>query len=193
MTGLRFADPDYDRLARALLADEQETCAVLFTCRGGSEGAWIIADWGLAPAAAYSHRDVISVSLKPSYLVELSNRARKDKLGIVVVHTHPHASGSPHFSPVDDEGERPLAEYFHRRVPGADHLALVIGPEGCRARRLGTAREIPVWEIGSCARPLFHPEVPEICSRTHDLQIRAFGAGGQAIISLMTLGLIGLR
>jgi len=192
MTGLRFAAPDYDRLARALLADEQETCAVLFTRRGGSESAWIVAGWVLAPAAAYSHRDTISVSLKPSYLVDLSNRARKEKLGVVLVHTHPHASGSPRFSPVDDEGERPLAEYFHRRAPGAHHLALVIGPEGCRARRLGTAQEIPVWEVGSCARALFHPEVPEISSQAHDRQVRAFGARGQAIISRITVGIIGL-
>jgi molybdopterin-synthase adenylyltransferase len=192
MTGLRFAAPAYERLAKSLLADEQETCAVLFTRAGGSEGAWIVTDWVIAPAAAYSHRDNLSAELKPSYLVEISNRARKEKLGVTLVHTHPQANGSPQFSPVDDDGEIPLAEYFHRRVPGTDHLTLVIGPEGCRARRLGTTQEVAVWEVGSCVRVLFHPNAPELDSPAHDRQIRAFGAHGQAIISRISVGIIGL-
>src|SRR4051812_27612297 len=105
MTGLRFAAPEYDRLARALLASEDETCAVVFTRSGGAEGAWIVADWTPAPPDAYSQRDQISVELKPSYLVEIANRARKEKLGVALVHTHPYCIGQPSFSPVDDAGE----------------------------------------------------------------------------------------
>jgi molybdopterin-synthase adenylyltransferase len=191
MMGLRFPAPEYDRLASALLADERETCAILFTRSGGPENAWIVADWTLAPADSYSHRDHISAELKPSYLVEIANRARKDKLGVVLAHTHPHTAGIPHFSPVDDAGEQPLAEYFGRRAPTGVHLALVIGPEGCRARRLGTVQEIPVWEIGACARPLFYPGLPNVSAPAHDRQVRAFGVQGQAILSQITVAVVG--
>ncbi|RWM40530.1 ThiF family adenylyltransferase [Mesorhizobium sp.] len=192
MTALRFAAPEYDRLARTVLAHDEETCAVVFTRSGGSEGAWIAADWVLAPEDAYSHRDGISAELRPAYLVEIANRARKEKLGVALVHTHPQAIGQPCFSTVDDAGEQPLSDYFGRRVPAASHLALVIGPDGCRARRLGIAHEIPVWEIGTCARALSYPGLPEISNLAHDRQVRAFGPRGQAIISHITVAIVGL-
>lgn len=192
MTGLRFAAAEYDRLARDLLAHEAETCAVVFTRSGGSDNAWIVADWVLAPDDAYSHRDSISAGLKPAYLVEIANRARKEKLGVVLVHTHPQAIGQPCFSPIDDAGEQPIFEYFARRVPSASHLTLVIGPDGCRARRLGTVDEIPVWEIGAHARALAYPGLPDINAPAHDRQVRAFGPRGQAIISHITVAIVGL-
>jgi hypothetical protein len=192
MTGLRFAAPEYDRLARTMLASEDETCAILFTRSGGSKDAWIAADWVLAPEDAYTRRDRISAELRPAYLVEIANRARKDQLGVAVVHTHPKAIGQPCFSTVDDAGEQPLSEYFERRVPSASHLALVIGPDGCRARRLGMTHEIPVWEIGACSRALSYPGLPDIISLAHDRQVRAFGPRGQAIISQITVAIVGL-
>ncbi|WP_189524196.1 MULTISPECIES: ThiF family adenylyltransferase [unclassified Mesorhizobium] len=77
-------------------------------------------------------------------------------------------------------------------MPAASHLALVIGPDGCRARRLGIAHEIPVWEIGACARALAYPGLPEISTLAHDRQVRAFGPRGQAIISHIAVAIIGL-
>lgn len=191
MTGLRFAAPEYDQLARAALTDERETCAILFTRTGGAENTWIVADWTLAPAEAYSHRDTVSAELKPSYLVATANRARKEKLGVALAHTHPQAIGQPCFSPVDDAGEQALAEYFERRATSGTHVALVIGPEGCRARRLGTTEEVPVWEIGSTARPLFYPALKHANACAHERQIRAFGSRGQAIVSEITVAVVG--
>jgi hypothetical protein len=190
MTGLRFAAPEYDRLARAALVDERETCAIVFTRGGGAENTWIVVDWTLAPTDAYAHRDSVSAQLKPSYLVEIANRARKEKLGVALVHTHPQAIGQPCFSPVDDAGEQSLAEYFQRRVTTGAHLALVIGSEGCCARRLGTTQDVAVWEIGSCARPLFYPAL-HVSTAAHDRQVRAFGVRGQAIVSQITVAVVG--
>lgn len=192
MSGLRFAAGSYAELARALLRDSRETCAVLFT-RGADLGDhWVVADVVLPPPEAYSHRDEVSAGLNSSYLVEIANRARKEKLGVVLVHTHPRALGSPCFSIVDDEGELQLAEYFERRVPEARHLAMVVGPQGCRARRLGAGEEISVWDVGQVARPLFHPALPTIAHGAHDRQVRAFGAAGQAVIKRLRVGVVGV-
>lgn len=191
MSGLRFACGGYAELARALLRDCRESCAVLFT-RGADLGDhWVVADVVLPPPAAYSHRDDVSAGLNPSYLVEIANRARKEKLGVVLVHTHPRALGSPSFSIVDDEGEFQLAEYFERRVPEARHLAMVVGPQGCRARRLGAGEEISVWDVGPVAHPLFHPALPDSVHGAHDRQVRAFGAAGQAAIKRLRVGVVG--
>jgi molybdopterin/thiamine biosynthesis adenylyltransferase len=192
MTGLRFSSPEYDRFARALLAHEVETCAVIFTRSAGAECGWLVAEWMLAPEDVYSRRDGISADLKPAYLVEIANRARTEKFGVALVHTHPDAIGQPEFSPVDHSGEQSLAEYFSRRVPAAQHLALVIGPDGCRARCLGTRAEIAVWQIGARARSLSYPGLPEISTPAHDRQVRAFGTRGQAIIGQITVGIVGL-
>lgn len=68
-------------------------------------------------------------------------------MAVVAIHTHPGSWGNPHFSATDDDGEAELASYLGRRGAPVPHVALVIGPEGARARILGGDEEVPVWEV----------------------------------------------
>lgn len=192
MSGLRFASPMFRELSERLLADQTcEACAVIFTHHNQAAQTWVVESVEVAPEWAYEQRDQVTAILKPAFLVEVANRARISNLSVVLVHTHPWAKGIPRFSHVDDSGEIELAEYFTRRVPEGSHLALVVGPEGCSARRLGTDLSIGVWEVGEhLTLHSEHSDGGGFADR-HDRQIRAFGQLGQSIIQDLKIGVIG--
>mgnify|MGYP002716596176 CR=1 FL=1 len=193
MSGLRFAGPMYAELAGNLLADRRvESCATAFATHDAATGTWVVHAATPVPEGAYERRGAVSAVLRPAYLVEVANRARPAGESVVLVHTHPAARGLPCFSHVDDDGEVALAEYFQRRAPDGSHLAAVIGPDGCRARRLGQAEEVPVWEVGERLVPRSFNVLAGVGTDRHDRQVRAFGAAGQRIVGSLRVGVVGV-
>lgn len=193
MSGLRFPAPLYGQMGADLLADRsREACAIVFTRFEPVSTTWVVADVTLAPDAAYERRDAVTAVLSSAFLVEVSNRARADRLGVVLAHTHPWAEGKPVFSKIDDDGEVALADYFERRAPDGAHLALVLGPDGCRARRLGAREEVAVWEVGSSLTLHSPLNAHPAADAGHDRQIRAFGEPGQRLLKSLRVGLVGL-
>src|SRR4051794_6104984 len=57
------------------------------------------------PKDAYAVRTATAASLKPSFCVEIVNRARAARAGVLLAHTHIGEQGRQGFSPVDDAGE----------------------------------------------------------------------------------------
>lgn len=193
MSGLRFANPMYENLASDLLGDRSmESCAIVFAKHETATGTWIAHAATPVPDGAYERRDAISAVLRAAYLVEVANQARPARDSVVLVHTHPMETGFPRFSPVDDDGEIALADYFNRRVPDGPHLALVIGPDGCRARRLGHETDIPVWEVGERLLSRSSNFFTVAAEAHHDRQVRAFGSSGQRIIASLRVGVVGV-
>jgi molybdopterin-synthase adenylyltransferase len=192
MKTLRFPAPIYSQLAESLLADRsRESCAIVYTRPGINDSSWLVADARIAPDDAYERRTATSATLKSAFVVELSNAARKDRLGIVMVHTHPFADGTPEFSSVDDLGEKELALYFARRVSHAAHLSMVIGPHGCRARRLASDEEVFVWQIGQVARVISSGQDRPGLHDIYDRQLLAFGESGQRALKSLRVGVVG--
>lgn len=193
MSGLRFASPTYSDLSRQLLCDpSRESCAIGYTYYHAPMDVWVVAAVELVPDSAYEQRDAVSAVLRPPFLVEVANRARAGRFNVVLIHSHPWSKGSPDFSQVDDDGEVALAEYFNRRVSGGSHLALVVGPEGCRARRLGAGVEVPVWEVGETLVPHSERSADSVTGIEHDRQIRAFGEPGQRFLRSLSIGVVGV-
>lgn len=192
MSGLRFAAPAYEELASALLADAPlESCGVAFAQADLNARTWLVRDAHAVPEDAYEVRTRTSATLRSAYLVDIANRARPAGDSVVLIHTHPFTRDAPSFSPIDDAGEIELAEYFGRRAPAGFHLAMVVGPDGCRARCLGTRDDIPVWEVG--ATLACRSGVPTALepSEIHDRQVRAFGRAGQQILAGLRVGIVG--
>lgn len=192
MSGLRFAAPAFAELLAALLTDQsRESCAIAYAHYDTAAESWVVMVAAPAPEDAYEHRNATSATLKSAFVVEVANRARAEGLSVVFVHTHPWAHGSPQFSPVDDAGETDLMAFFTRRVPNGAHLAMVVGPEGCRARRLGCGTEVPVWEVGESLVLRAAASCDELGHDRHDRQVRAFGAAGQRMLRSLRVGVIG--
>ena len=191
MSSLRFAAPHLRSLSATLLdADGTESCAVAYAHHDPLSGAWIVAEAEPVPDEAYERRDHVAVVLKAAFLVEVANRSRATGMAVTFVHTHPAASGCPQFSAVDDAGETELDDYLARRGAPVPHLALVIGPEGSRARRLGGGGEVDVWEVGE-RLTLRSPQPGGAAEERDDRQVRAFGEPGQRLLRRLHVAVIG--
>lgn len=192
MSGLRVSSETYSALSASLLdADGLESCAIGFASHDQANERWLLSEFEAVPADAYLHRDAVSVSLKPHVLVDVVNRARRNGLTPVVIHSHPQAVGLPIFSAVDDAGEAEMKPYLDRRLPDIHPLAMVVGPEGCSARELGTGASVPIWQVGTELRRFDGAESDDVVAHRHDRQIRAFGRAGQTIISTLRILVIG--
>lgn len=190
--GLVFARPFLGQMRPQLLADPRETCAVFFTHQSRA-GRWVVRDGEVAPESAYQRRSEIAAELSPAYLVDVTSRARRGGMGLVLAHTHPLCSDRPAFSDVDDAGEAPVSHFLDALSPDAQHLALVVSPGGVRARQLGAGPEVPVWAIGSDIERLSSeagalPPLAEV----YDRQVRAFGEPGQRILQGLRVAIVGL-
>lgn len=192
MSGLRFRAQEFSQLRDAALAERgRETCAIAYAHHDADTGSWVVADAALAPDDAYERRDAVSAVLKTALVVEVANHARANGVSVIFIHTHPQAQGAPRFSHVDDAGELELKGYLDHRAPNGAHLALVIGPEGCRGRRLGGGEEVDVWDVSE--RLILRSAAKDAAPMDdrHDRQVRAFGAAGQRMLRRLHVGLVG--
>lgn len=194
MNELVFAAPAYARLSEQVLRDERETCATLYTqpVAAGGRVRHLVRDVEIVPEDAYIERSAISAQLSPAYVLAVANRARRERVGIVLAHTHPKAVGAPRFSLTDDDGETLLAPFLSARAVDQPHLALVIGREGCRCRKLGASDEYRVTEVGAKLNVLFEPNPTRSTEARFDRQVRAFGAAGQARVRQLAVAIVGL-
>lgn len=192
MSGLRIIAERYAALGQALLdANGEERCGLGFAHHMPGSDSWVLAKATPVPETAYAHRDAVSASLTPGYLVEIANQARARGLCPVLIHTHPATRGRPAFSAIDDRGEAEIKAYLDARAPCLAPLALVIGPEGCNARVLGTDQAVPVWAVGPTLRLLSAAGSGAAVDPRYDRQVRAFGPSGQRSIARLRILVIG--
>lgn len=192
MSRVRFPAPIYSNLASMLLDSKGiESCAIAYAHHDADSDTWIVADASPVPEDAYESRSCVSAVLKSSFLIEVANRSRITGMAVIAIHTHPASPGNPHFSLIDDAGEAELGAYLVRRAAPVPHVALVIGPQGCRARPLGIDDEIDVWEVGE--RLMLHSPMQGVSDQERDdRQVRAFGAPGQRLLRRLHFGVIGV-
>src|SRR2546423_885494 len=96
---------------RSALADERETCIILFgrsVSVDGKLGRIVIRQKLEVPTEAYAVRTKTSAQVRPEFVAEATARARRNHESIVFLHTHPF--GWDRFSKVDDSGEQLLVD-----------------------------------------------------------------------------------
>ncbi len=181
MIELVLAAEDIDAIRSALIGGEDEGCAVLFasqTLRADTTIRLLVREAQFPKKDDYTKRGAIEAELSPDFVAKVSKRARREKLAIIFVHSHP-GSEPPHFSAIDAAGEKHLVAFLALRNPELVHAALVVSSGGMRARRLGTEEELRVIAIGMHRDVIFDPMLtssPD--SEIFDRQVRAFGASG---------------
>lgn len=191
---LIFPADRYEEMAALLLEKQKETCAILLASPPSKYGTLqriLVREIHYVPDNAYSLRSTIKATIDPEFLISFIARIREEKLCIVFVHTHPSCEGTPAFSDTDDLGEIPLATLLENQAPGLPHAALVIGPNGCAARKLGTSQPLDVIEVGQNIRYKSH-EANHNKDDRWDRQIRAFGQEGQSHLQEARVGIVGL-
>jgi len=192
MSRLVFTQEMLSRLRSDLLKCEEETCAILFGRSVEIEGKLsriVVRESREPSSSAYTIRTAIRAQLKPEFVAEAAQRARKNNESVVFVHTHPFSMNQ--FSRIDDEGEKQLMEFFQQRVPNAAHAAMLVTPEVTIARELGKGRSLDVIGVGSEVT-WSTKSVTEFDRARYDRQIRAFGATGQSVLKSLRVGIVGL-
>jgi molybdopterin-synthase adenylyltransferase len=192
---LVFADNGFSDLASELLRADDETAAVLFVNvvgRGEYGERLLVREVCKAPSDAYEQRSPVAIVLSPSFVSWVAKQALGRRQGLIFAHTHPFCQGVPEFSPVDDGGEKSLAEFLLRRFPAVPHGALVLSEGGCRARVLGTDEPMRVVQVGRTLQFLFDPMAFPSTQSVFDRQVRAFGEQGQARLRSLRAGIVGL-
>jgi hypothetical protein len=138
----------------------------------------------------YEVRSRTEVRPSAGFRLPIEKRARQERLSLIYCHSHPAQRGTPTLSTTDTRSEKPLAAYAAERVPGAPHVALLIGADGIAGRELGTSRPIEVWQVGRDVRRLF-PVIRGVITSVHDRQVRAFGKAGQFAIQSLRIVVVG--
>ena len=195
MIDLRIASSDLQALRDLLLGYEKEQCAVLLAARGCSRNGhnfMLVRESVIPTEEDYSKCGIDHAELRPDFVARVAKRARLQELSLVFVHTHP-GDFVPHFSSVDDMGEKKLAAFLIQRGQTHSHAALVLSQGGMSARLLGQNEPLRVVSIGDRRVVEFDPEDEKASEFTvYDRQIRAFGTDGQCILHTLCVAVVGL-
>lgn len=183
-------------LVDSLVGKPTEECAVLFAqqVQGRNGARLLVRDVHLPAAEEYIRKGTIEAELRPEFVARVTQRARKEKLSLVIVHSH-LGSAAPEFSAVDDAGEMRLSAFLAHRVPGQMHAALVVSSGGVCARVLGSTEHVRVVSLGHSREVLYDADPnpgADGYDETFDRQVRAFGAAGQALLGRLRVAIVGL-
>lgn len=202
MNGIVFGAPTLPTLRAALLsAAPHEAAALLLAGHAGTghETRLLVREHFLAPPEGYRAQERMRAVLDPSFIMPQLKRARKEGLSLVLTHTHPF-SDEACFSPVDDDGERILMPTLFSRTGDCPHGALLLTSKDCSARiwtKQGNSpahpHPCPIVEVGRDVS--FHHRnhhVPQAFPQQFDRSVRALGAEGQALLSSLSVGIIGV-
>jgi molybdopterin/thiamine biosynthesis adenylyltransferase len=189
---LKLQQPQAALLHTLAAFREVETCAAgLVFPAGTASGGPVFTVRALhdVPEDAYYERTAFAASLKPEFLTELGNAAKKAGAGVLLAHTHVGERPQEEFSSTDDHGEVPLAQYFGRKLSNCQSFAAVFTGSTVRARRLGGVN-VAVAVVG---RELLVNRKAEVAAgNRHHRQALAFGTAGQAAVAGLRVAIVGL-
>jgi hypothetical protein len=194
MNDLIFPGQVFSGLKTLLLSHSTESAAILVTTPVKTKSGFriLVNDIHLPTDEAYLKKTGVDCQLKPEFLAPIVKKAKLNNKGLVFVHTHPGSINNPRFSPIDDKGEKTLCVFLEKRNVLGPHIALVVGPNGCTARFLGTFKKIRVMEVGPNIWSHSNEETKFGQIKQFDRQIRAFGPLGQHFLRDLKLGIVGL-
>lgn len=192
MSRLALTSEFLSTLRSNLLKHEKETCAVLYGRAveiSGKLARIVVRESDHPESSAYSERTSVRVQLRPEFVAEVVQRARRKKDSVIFVHTHPFSLNR--FSAIDDAGESELAVFLKQRIPEVAHAALLLTPETSIARIIGTNNSLRVVGVGE---KILFGDIPvgDEASDRFDRQIRAFGIAGQTILESLRVGIVGV-
>jgi molybdopterin/thiamine biosynthesis adenylyltransferase/proteasome lid subunit RPN8/RPN11 len=192
MSRLVFTTDFLSSLRENLLKHKQETCAILYGRAvevSGNLARIVVRESTHPQPEAYKSRSSARVELKPEFVAEAVQRARRNGESVIFVHTHPFSFNQ--FSKIDDAGERELAPFLKGRIPNVPHAALLLTPETSIARELGTNKSLRVVGVGENVI-WGEKDVPGETAERYDRQVRAFGQSGQQALKSVRVGIVGL-
>jgi molybdopterin/thiamine biosynthesis adenylyltransferase len=185
--------------AELLASAPSEAAALLLAGHAGKDedSRLLVRESFAVPSEGYQVQERFRVVIDPSFMMPILKNARRERLSLVLTHTHPFAD-SAHFSSVDNEGEQVLMPVFFSRTGDSPHGALLVTAKEASGR-IWTRRErmpdklSPIVEVGRNLRihDPYRAQSSEF-SPQFDRSVRALGRDGQAMLASLSLGVVGL-
>jgi molybdopterin/thiamine biosynthesis adenylyltransferase len=142
--------------------------------------------------ADYTKRTSARLTIDPLAVNERIQRAKRDELSVVQVHTHPGCDHAD-FSSVDTAGEDELMPVVLKRLRGRIHGTLVLGRSSSSARFYGESQPAMYGRIISVGRTL--RRLDKLSVGTDERFARSYlalGKQGQAALQDMKIAIVGL-
>lgn len=189
-----FPSRSFSDLKQRILNSDLESCAVLLAnfvpLKDG--GRLLVQEVRFISEFEYLNRTPISIQVNPLFIAPVVKEAVLTNKHLIFVHTHPDSAKSLHFSVIDDEGERIIANFLDSRGLNSPHVSLILNNNLVKARRFGSIEEVRVVQVGPDYTILYDSKSSINIEASYDRQIRAFGKLGQGILKKIRVGIIGL-
>ncbi|MCX6580012.1 MAG: ThiF family adenylyltransferase [Candidatus Aminicenantes bacterium] len=148
----------------------------------------------------YLHQSIASLELDNKYDWIIYGECKQLGLSVVDFHSHPFSGNHVGFSGTDNADEVGKFHYFKRHLPESHYASIVMGKSSFDGRiflsqeNSDKPRVLPL-KIISREVPIVKP-IPKnegvSAEKRFDRQIRAFGKEGQANLSSMRIGIVGV-
>jgi molybdopterin/thiamine biosynthesis adenylyltransferase/proteasome lid subunit RPN8/RPN11 len=188
MTEIVFPSPTFDRLL--LLKDRTERGAAIYLEQDAASGRYLVRQCEIAEGSDVLSVSASEITFAPQFLTRTTRRARENGQSLALLHTHP--SGVRNFSATDDRTEQDLASFMRTRNPGKETFSMVLCDGRLIGRHFGEGREVGVRVVGSSIDLPRQTEGVSGSALRYDRQVRAFGSDGQAVLSGLTVAIVGL-
>lgn len=188
---LRTPDPLWAEITADLLSTpELERAAVGFAGirRNGAATELLLRDWMPVPAQEYLVQLGYHLEVSPVFWARAAKRCRAGHEAMVIMHSHPHDTKRPQFSPSDDSGERSLIPKMRARA-AVPIGAVVVSPGGATGR-LTEDRASVVMDVQTVGGPRVRATTRR-GSEEFDRQVRALGREGHAVLESLRIGVVG--
>lgn len=195
---LTICEADYERLRAHLGSAGDNEQAAYLICRPvhtASDICLLVREVMPVEAADIIEATPTHMIIRSRSFTRAMKRANDHKCCFVFVHLHPN--GYPRHSDDDDKTEATLFKTAYVRIRTAGvHGSLVFGPNGLLAGRVwlpdGAVAPIERMRIvGNRLRYWFADNEHELIPQYFDRQVRAFGTEIQALLSRLTIGVVG--
>jgi molybdopterin-synthase adenylyltransferase len=196
----RISSSDWDVLRSKLFTEDGSENAAALLC-GIAESKLasklLVREILPVPLTAYRDRTSCHLEVAPSFYNGLVDKALREGLHPVIVHSHPF-SGHAQYSASDDYGESRLLPVLESLVPGCIAASLLLSRTSVTGRILAGGRFVPLDSLSVVGqRSQIIPFTQELTLRgqmqdLYDRQVLAFGTEGQETLGKLRVAIVGV-
>lgn len=201
MNSIRITQEHLEKLRGSLLSHAPAEAAGFLLAgwfRTDSGLHFVVRELMIPQPNDYDIQGELQLQVSPVFFNRVISRAEREGLAVIMCHTHPFSEGA-WFSPADDYGEAISAKTLHECLEGRPSASLVIDPVSMAARiwRTPDLPLEPIYEVRVLGRRFARLPLGEVPSPAIDLdvfsrQVLALGREGQAVLSEMRVGIVGV-
>jgi hypothetical protein len=192
---LRVFESQWTPFVDALRARQDvETAGIILADRLSGGDVLLAKHLVAVPDDGYLIRRRDRLRINPVALNRLIRRARDEGLSVLTVHTHP-CTNEPWFSAADDAGDARLMPSLFAQMAGPHGSLVVAGESGNAAGRVwseaGGKSDLDLRIVGPTLETQ-RASIPRRDGGWFERQRLALGAGGQAVLQSLHVGVVGL-